>query len=298
MEYEIEELVRDHNRCGEAPTWDAAGRRVLWTDNETDRTYQYAVDTGEREVLSEGIITSGIALNRSGGLILGGSGGLHLWRRQGDSRTIAARCGDEDLRINDLIADPSGRIYAGTLYWGPGGMEKAGKLYLFSPDGSIRAVDEGIELSNGLGFSLDNRILYYTDSTARTIYAYDVDCVTGDLTNRRVFVQVPADEGIPDGMTVDAQGFVWSAQWYGAQIVRYDPDGKVERRISMPVRQVSSLAFGGDNLTELYVTTAGHSWEGPYAPPGYDFKATNIGGSLYRIRVDIQGRAEHLADFR
>ncbi len=296
MAYSIEPIVQDNNQCGEAPTWDAANRRVLWTDNMTDMTYQYALDIGQRKVLTKGVVASGIALNRPGGLILGGPTGLHVWR-DGNWRTLAAKYGDEQLVINDLIADPQGRVYAGTLYWGANGMEKTGRLYLISPDGSIRVVEEGVELSNGLGFSLDNKTLYFTDSTVRRIYAYDVNSATGDLSNRRVFVQVPGDEGIPDGMTVDAEGYVWSAQWYGSQIVRYDPDGKVERRLAMPVKQVSSVIFGGDDLTDLYVTTAGHSWEGPYAPPGYDFKASNIGGALYRIRTDVQGRPEYQADF-
>jgi sugar lactone lactonase YvrE len=296
MAYPIEPIVQDNNQCGEAPVWDAANRRVLWTDNETDKTYQYSPVTGQREVLTEGVVVSGIALNRSGGLVMGGPAGLHVWR-DGNWRTVAATHGDEQLQINDLIADSHGRVYAGTLYWGASGMERTGRLYLISPDGSIRVVEEGVELANGLGFSLDNKTLYFTDSTMRRIYAYEVNGLTGELSNRRVFVQVPDDEGIPDGMTVDAEGFVWSAQWYGSQIVRYDPEGKVERRIAMPVKQVSSLVFGGDDLTELYVTTAGHSWEGPYAPPGYDFKAPNIGGSLYRIRVDIRGRPENLAAF-
>lgn len=296
MAYTIEVIVQDNNKCGEAPTWDVSNRRVLWTDNETDKTYQYAVDSDEHSILTQGVVVSGMALNRSGGLLLGGPTGLHLWR-DGQWRSIAATHEDEQLKINDMIADPHGRIYAGTMYWGAGGMEKTGCLYLIAPDGSIRVVDEGIELANGLGFSPDNRTLYFTDSTARKIYAYNVNPSTGELSGRRVVVQVPTDEGIPDGLTVDAEGFIWSAQWYGSQIVRYDPQGKVERRIAMPVRQVSSVIFGGDTLTDLYVTTAGQSWVGPYAPPDYDFNASNIGGSLYRIRVDIQGRPEHLADF-
>ncbi|HPD31657.1 MAG TPA: SMP-30/gluconolactonase/LRE family protein [Phycisphaerae bacterium] len=296
MSYAIEPVVQDGNKCGEAPTWDAPNRRVLWTDNETDTTYQYNVDTGERKVLTRGVVVSGIALNRSGGLLLGGPTGLHFWQ-DGQWRSMAATYKGEELKINDMIADPQGRIYAGTMYWGAGGMEKTGCLYLIAPDASVRVVDEGIELANGLGFSPDNRTLYFTDSTARKIYAYDVNPSTGELSGRRVVVQVPTDEGIPDGLTVDAEGYIWSAQWYGSQIVRYDPQGKVERRIAMPVKQVSSIIFGGDDLTDLYVTTAGQSWVGPYAPPGYDFNAPNIGGSLYRIRVGIQGRPEHLADF-
>jgi D-xylonolactonase len=153
-------------------------------------------------------------------------------------------------------------------------------------------VDEGIEIANGLGFSPDNRTLYFADSARRVIFAYDVDASSGDLSRRRIFVQVPRDEGLPDGLTVDRKGFVWCAQWYGSQVVRYDPEGRVERRIALPVRQVSSVIFGGDDLSDLYVTTAADPWPSPLAPAGYDASAADQGGSLYRIRLDVQGRSD------
>src|SRR5207244_12405723 len=116
---------------------------------------------------------------------------------------------------------------------------------------------------------------------------------TGEFTRKRSVVKVAATEGIPDGLTVDADGFVWCALWYGEQCVRYDLDGKPEQRISMPVRQISSVAFGGSALTDLYVTSAADSWRSELAPPGYDFNASNMGGALYRIKMDIKGIPEH-----
>ncbi|HOA72150.1 MAG TPA: SMP-30/gluconolactonase/LRE family protein [Phycisphaerae bacterium] len=296
MAYHIEQVANTNDKCGEAPTWDAANNRVLWVDNESSFVHALSLDTGQVTRISTGLMVSGVALNTKGGYVFAGATGLHVWRGQDDYRTVISEFAGESLYFNDILADPSGRVYAGTLYWGGNGMEKFGKLYLVKPDGSAEIVDEGIELSNGLGFSPDNRTLYYTDSFARRIYAYDVDTASGRLSNRRVFVQVPSDEGLPDGLTVDAEGFVWSAQWYGGQVVRYDPQGKVERRIAMPMMQVSSCLFGGPNLTDLYVTTAANSWEGPYAPPGYNFKAANIGGPLYRVRLDIQGKPDYAAD--
>lgn len=296
--YPIEMAANTQDKCGEVPTWDAGGNRVLWVDNESCLVHELSLATGRHQTISRDLMVGGIALNKTPGtLVFAGFTGLHVWRKQGEFRTVISEHAGDVLQFNDMIADPKGRIYGGTMYWGASGMEKHGKLYLISGDGKAEVVAEGIEVSNGLGFSLDNRTLYYTDSTARKIYAFDVDTASGRLSNRRVFVQVPGDEGIPDGMTVDAQGFIWSAQWYGGQVVRYDPDGKVERRIAMPMLQVSSCLFGGPDLTDLYVTTAANSWEGPYAPPGYNFKAPNIGGPLYRVRTDIQGRPEHVAEF-
>lgn len=298
MEPNIEIIASDNNLCGEGPIWDGSKRRLIWTDISSSLVYQFFPDTGAKDIINRNLMVAGIARNRDGALILAGATGIHHWRGQDDYRTLVTKHDGEDLYFNDIIADARGRVYAGTVYWGANEMEKPGKLYLLDTDGSVRIADDGIEMSNGLGFSPDNRTLYYADTSARLIYAYDVDARTGALSNKRAFVQVPKTEGIPDGLTVDSQGYVWSAQWYGSQVVRYDPDGKVERRISMPVRQVSSVAFGGADLSDLYVTSAAESWPSKFAPPGYDFNASNIGGSLYRIRLDIQGRAEHLANLQ
>jgi D-xylonolactonase len=229
-------------------------------------------------------------------LIVAGSTGLHLWRGQDDYRTIVGEYGGERLSFNDIIADPHGQIYAGTYYWGPQGMGKTGKLYLIDTDGSIRIVDDEVKLSNGLGFSRDNCTLYYADSAARCIYRYEVETETGRLKNKRIFVTVPPAEGIPDGLTVDADDCVWCALWYGGQVVRYDPEGNVRRRISLPVKQVSSVTFCGLYLTDLYITTAGEYWPSPMVPEGYDPKVPQ-GGSLYRIRLDTPGKTEYQANF-
>ena len=294
MSLTIDIVADTHDSCGEAPIWDAAGKRVIWTDNESSKVYQWPAAGGAATLLSDGLQVSGIAFNADGRLVFAGAGGVHLWRGPGDYQTLVTEYGGVPLSINDMIADPKGRLYAGTMFWGPDGMVRAGALYLVERAGTIRPVEEGIGLSNGLGFSPDDRTLYYTDSTARRIYAYNL-AADGSLSGKRVFAEVSADEGVPDGLTVDADGFVWSATWYGGQIVRYDPQGKLERRIKLPYKQTSSLIFGGPDLDEIFVTTAFNSWRGPYTPPGYDFDK-NIGGPLLRVRgTGIRGRLEHVA---
>ena len=297
MEGELEVVARDNNRCGEGPIWDPARGRLIWNDLSSNLVYQFIPRTGEKTVISRELMVSGIALNRTGELVFAGSGGLHLWSGEGCYRTIVSEDRGQPLCFNDMIADPRGRIYAGTCFWGPGGMERPGCLYLIDTGGTCRIVDEGIQLSNGLGFSPDNGTLYSSDSAAPAIYAYDVETATGRLSRKRLFVRVSREDGIPDGLTVDREGFVWCAMWYGAQVVRYAPDSRVERRIRMPVTQVSSIAFGGEDWRDLYITTAAETWASPLAPPGHDFSAPNTGGSLYRLRVDVQGKPEHLANF-
>lgn len=293
----IEVVADDNNRCGEGPLWDFEQKRLVWTDIESALVYEWRPEQNQKTLISRGLHVSSIALNKHGELIFGGAGGLHIWREQNDYQTVISSFAGENLFINDMIADPKGRMYAGTLHWGPNGMEKYGKLYLIDSYAFVRVMDENIGISNGLGFSPDNCTLYYTDSAARLIYAYSVDPESGALSKKRIFARVPETEGLPDGLTVDSEGFVWSARWYGGEVVRYDPKGKVERRIKMPMMQVSSVAFGGPDLTDLYITTASDVWRGPLAPPGFDFDAPNIGGPLYKISLDIKGKPEHKAKF-
>jgi D-xylonolactonase len=280
----LEIVAQDNNLCGEAPIWDAAAKRLLWVDLGSNLVYEHAA--GTTRVIHRDLMVSGLALNDDGALIFAGATGIHL-----GGRTIVA-----DF-FNDILPDSRGRLYAGTLHWGAKGLEKPGQLLLIE-SGTVRVVDEGIEIANGLGFSPDDRTLYFADSARRAIFAYDVDPATGSLSRRRVFVHVPREEGLPDGLTVDREGFVWCAQWYGSQVVRYDPDGRVERRIPMPVAQVSSVIFGGPDLTDLYITTAADPWPSPLAPPGYDPQAKNQGGSLYRLKTDVQGRPDYRAALR
>ena len=291
---DIELICNDNNLCGEGPLWDPAGGRLIWNDASSSLLFEY-VPGQERRIINSGLMIAGEALNRDGRLVVCGAAGLHLWLRQDVFLTLIQEHEGESLIFNDMIAEPTGGIYAGTLYWDATGMTRRGKLYHVAADGRVRIMDDGIELANGLGFSPDGRTLYFADSAARAIYAYDVVPGDASLRGKRVFVRVGDDEGIPDGLTVDCEGFVYSAQWYGAQIVRYDPEGKVERRISMPVTQVSSVAFGGKDLRDLYATTAGQAWLGPLVPPGYD--ASNSGGGLYRIRMETPGVPEHVAEF-
>ncbi len=293
-DHHVEVIAADNNKCGEGPVWDGAKGRLIWNDLSLSLVFQFAPATKERKTLSTGLMAAGIALNEGGLLVFAGSGGVHLWRGQDDYQTILESFEGEQLFFNDILAAPEGRLYAGTTYWGESGMQKHGKLYLLEPNGSVRVVQDGIEMSNGLGLSPDRKTLYHADTIQRVINAYRVQ-PDGSLMEKRTFARIDPEDGLPDGLTVDSEGFVWSAQWYGAQVLRLDPDGKIERRVRMPARQISSVAFGGPELRDLYVTSAGEAWPSEYAPPGYDFNASNVGGSLYRVRGDIAGLPEQVA---
>ncbi len=192
--------------------------------------------------------------------------------------------------MNDCTADPAGRLLAGSWFYHPSKDYPLGYLVRVDTDGTAHVIDEGFHLANGLGFSPNGRTLYFTDSAVRRIYAYDYDVSTGMARNRRVFVKVPDERGLPDGLTVDAEGFVWSAEWYGSRVVRYDPDGKLERTISTPAKQASSLTFGGPDLRHIFITSASKSEAMPVMPPGYDPYTGYFGGALYVINAGISGK--------
>jgi D-xylonolactonase len=135
--------------------------------------------------------------------------------------------------------------------------------------------------------------LYFSDTVARCVYAYDWHRDSGKLTNRRIFVRLPREEGFPDGLTVDAENFLWCAHWFGGCITRYDPDGKRERLVKIPAAQTSSLAFGGPDLNVIFVTSASLSNMLDMAPLGYEPDKIYVGGRLYQVTSEVQGRKEY-----
>ena len=284
--------------CGEGPVWDADAGCLYWTDIDGHRFFRYDPTTKKHAVVNEGFEVAGYALNQHGGFVVVNSGGIWLWDGAGHPQLLADKTGDSKLQMNDAIADPEGRLFAGSNFFDADKNYELGKLVRVDHDGSVHVVDEGFLLANGLAFSPDERVLYFTDSAARRIYAYDYDRKSGAIRNRRIVVQVPVEEGLPDGLTVDAEGFLWSAQWYGSSIVRYDPDGMMERRMHTPAKQTSSLAFGGSDLTDMFVTSASKSWASPLMPAGYDPVAGNFGGQLYHMNPGIPGKLEYKASIR
>jgi D-xylonolactonase len=222
-------------------------------------------------------------LQADGTFLLFQDGRVSILGLDGVQRVVASDLCPGNDRFNDVIADPEGRVFAGAM----GGN---GRLLRFDRDGSVKQVLEGIGIPNGMGFTLDLKGMYFTDSVPRQIYRFDYDRGTGALSHRRVFAEIPQDQGVPDGMAVDAEGFVWTAVWFGGRLKRYAPDGTLDSEVHLPVRQTSAIAFGGPALSHVYVTSAATHEADALKPPGYDTNAQR-GGSLYGFRVrGIQGK--------
>jgi sugar lactone lactonase YvrE len=283
------ELIADYQcHTGENPLWHPQEQRLYWTDIPAGRLFRYDPATGTHEQCYSGVPVGGFTLQADGALLLFmAQGAIARWREGGLDYVVEAMAGERGSRFNDVIADPAGRVFCGTMPT----RARPGRLYRLDTDGSLHLLLEGLGIPNGMGFTLDRRRFYYTDSTQRCIYLFDYDDQTGALANRRQWQRTPAGAGVPDGMTVDAQGCVWSARWDGAAVFRYTPDGVEERRVEVPAKKVSSVAFGGADLSDLYITTA--LAEGTRAAEGAG------AGALFRLRLGgIRGLPEFLSRVR
>jgi len=290
-------VVADYqNLCGECPVWNHADGTLEWIDCVGLKFFRLHWATRQHSLLKQDLPINGFRRNRPGGYVITNNEGVWHWDGYERFSRMAAEAEGSKCQLNDCIADARGRLLAGSYFYNPSADYELGKLIRVDTDGKASVLDDGFHLANGLGFSLDGRTLYFTDSAARRIYAYDYQITTGSARNRRVFAQVPKEEGLPDGLAVDRDGFVWSAQWYGSCIVRYDLEGKVERRVPIPAKQVSSLAFGGPELTDIFVTSAGQSEIMPIMPPGYDPKTGYFGGALFHLNLGIAGQPSNVTD--
>jgi D-xylonolactonase len=266
---------------------------IYWSDITGQRVHRFISGATEPELLLKGTEVSGLIAHADGGFTVVNSQGLWRWDGGAGFDNCVKAVNGQTCQLNDCIADARGRVISGSQFFNPHEQYELGKLFLFDTDGSTRILDEGLHLSNGLAWSPAGDFLYLADSVARRIYRYAYNLAAGSIGEREVLIQVPEEDGIPDGMTTDSEGFLWSAHWYGGCVVRYDPDGKEERRIHLPAKQISSVAFGGPDLADLYITSAAQAEPGP-TPPGYE--ATGyLGGALYCLRTDVQGRAENIS---
>tara|TARA_B100001250_G_scaffold89810_1_gene74567 strand:+ start:28224 stop:29123 length:900 start_codon:yes stop_codon:yes gene_type:complete len=299
VEYHIEKLASPNAVVGEGPVWNSAEKKLYWTDIYGGKLFKYDPDKKTNEIIHNGVQVGGLRFNESGGLLLGSWEGILLWKSDKDIEIIKEGKidgTDINIRVNDVISGPDGSFYCGTdaTNW------KNDVVFRINPDRSIDVVDEGVELCNGMGFSPDERTFYNTDSLKKIIYKWDYNKKNKSLSNKRVFVKLDKEDmGIVDGMTVDSEGFIWSAIWFSSKVLRFDPDGKLEREISFPATQTSCPAFGGKDLNELYVTTANSgTGEKPSGvePKNYNFNSYR-GGDLFRVKLDIQGKLEYKTKF-
>lgn len=271
---------------GEAPFWCPEEKVLYWLDIVGKNIYRFDPESGDRDTFRQEYEFGCIVKRTKGGFIGGTNKGIVLV--EDDLKTLEIIVDPEshltNNRFNDGKCDRNGRFWAGTTDIDE--VDPTGSLYSV---GTSLAVDKhfsDVIVANGLGWSPDNCTMYFTDSGIQTIHAFDYDIKTGSIANRRDFVVVDSSEGIPDGLTVDAEGYIWSAHWNGSRITRYDPAGKVNKVIEMPVPNVTSLAFGGKNLDQLYITSA------RLGMTDEEIEQAPLSGGLFVMETGCQGLPE------
>ena len=235
-------IVDRHCDNAEVPLWHSQQECLYWTDIPKGMVFRYYPHNGTHEQIYSGEPVGGMTIQADGSLLLFKTKGtIERWQ-EGNITTLVSEIPEErETRFNDAIADPQGRVFSGTIIT----RKRPGHLYRLDPDGSLHLILEGLTIPNGMGFSPDHKYFYFTDSDRRSIYRFTYDVETGNLSDRQIFVVTPIGEGVPDGLTVDAEGYVWSARWNGSHLFRYSPEGEEVLRIPFPALKVSSVTFGG-----------------------------------------------------
>lgn len=249
----ITTLFNDRCELGENPLWNGDHGCLHWTDIDGGKVHRLHLASGRHEIIYRGVPVGGFTLQENGDLLLFRVSDLALLHADGRVEVMREFSDEGTERFNDVIADPEGRVFAGTI----GRTETSGGLWRVDRDGTMNLLFRGTGVSNGMGFSPDLRTFYWTCSTRRRIHAYDYDRATGAINRERLLYQATPEEGIPDGMTVDRHGHIWSARWDGFAVVHHAPDGTVIARFPFPVAKVTSLCFGGPDLDRFFVTSAG-----------------------------------------
>lgn len=259
--YEV--AVRAEAELGEGPTWDPAAGRLIWVDILSSRVHTYDPATDRRTVRTTEQHVGAAKPRAGGGLVLNLRDGVGLLDGDGTFRWLR-HDPVPGRRGNDAAVAPDGSLWAGTMRYdeAPGG----GSLSRVTGDGSAEVVLDDVAVSNGTGWSPDGGLMYYVDSPTGRIDVFTY--ADGRVTGRRTLAQVEDGAGFPDGLTVDADGCVWVALWDGGAIRRYTPAGRLDRVLELPVPRPTACAFGGADLSDLYITTARTGLASPHPLAG------------------------------
>lgn len=265
---------------GEGPLWHVKEQALYWVDITDKKLYRWDSQSDEIQQWNMPGHIGCVAARENGGFIAGIDDEICFIELPSGKIKKQTTVLDH-YRLNDGKCDRQGRFWVGTV----AETKPEGHLYRFDPDGKLHVMQDGIYISNGLGWSPDNAFFYYTDSLNRMIYRYQFNPKTGEISDKINFIETPKDEGVPDGLAIDSEGDIWSARWNGWKITHYSPKGNIIEEIDMPVQRPTSCMFGGTNLNTLFITSACRDiGETENLPPP--------AGSLFAISVNVKGLPE------
>ena len=279
-------IVNTRDSLGESPLWDPVTERLFWVDINRRLIHQLDPRTGK--ITDWPCKTEPGCLGRAdnGRLVAGLRDGFYFFSpATGEFERITdPEPGKPENRVNDGKVDRAGRFWAGTMR-DPNPDEPCGALYKLEGQTALQMLD-GIRIPNSLCWSPDNQTLYFSDTRARVIWGFDFNLASGELTNRRLFVDLQGQLGRPDGATVDTEGYLWSAEYGGGRVVRYTPDGTVDKVVNLPVANVTCPTFGGTDYKTLFITTASQRLT------ENELAEQPLAGGLFSLKVTVAGLPE------
>jgi sugar lactone lactonase YvrE len=281
----LPELVLDARAdLGEGPAWDASQGMLYWLDIHAGALHTFNPHDRIDSFIDLGEPVGCVAPSGEGNIILGlhsGLASLHLPTQ----KLVGLISPEKDLpgnRFNDGKCDPAGRFLAGTM--DNAEKDASGSLYSYAPDGTLKTLLTGVRISNGMAWSPDTRIFYFIDTPTRQVTAFDYDLTTGEIARPRQVITVPQDLGWPDGMTSDTEGMLWVAMWGGAKLTRWDPArGALLNVIPIPAFNCTSCCFGGQGMTELFITSARRTMNSS------QLAQYPLSGGLFQVHAGVQG---------
>ncbi|MBF4552511.1 SMP-30/gluconolactonase/LRE family protein [Corynebacterium suicordis] len=272
---QVEQITDSITYHGEGPVWFPREGVLHWVDMLAGDVLTLT-SSGNVTRKHVGAIAAAVRPRRDGGAVIGVERGFALMDSAGEITTLPEVWSSKKIRMNEGGCDPDGRFYCGSMAYDqtPG----AAKVFRLSPDGSVDIVLEGVTVSNGLEWGPDGTLAYYNDTATFSVSVFDYSLENG-LHNRRTLTTI-ADSGRPDGLTVDAEGGIWTAIANQGAMHRYSPEGKLDQVINLPATKVTACTFGGANLDELYITTSRED-----LPEGEEPRA----GALFHVEPGVKG---------
>ncbi|MDP5276592.1 SMP-30/gluconolactonase/LRE family protein [Chengkuizengella axinellae] len=281
---QVQLIVDSKSLLGEGPCWDEQKQCLYWVDILQEKLHIYDPKEESNTTIQLDQAPGAVVKRSSGGLVLAMLDGFFAYDLHTNQFTqiIDPESHLPENRFNDGKCDPAGRFWAGTMRLDL--KNDLAALYCLDTNLSVRKMIHPVSTSNGLAWSQDHKTMYYIDTPTQQVVAYDYSIESGEITNKKVAVEIPAAEGGPDGMTIDAEGKLWVAHWGGYKVSRWDPQtGKQIDEIKVPAKQVTSCTFGGDNLDELFITTANVGLE------SVELEKFPHSGGLFSIKTNIKG---------
>ena len=285
---EVNQAVHCQNILGEGPIWHPEEQALYWVDIDGKLIQRFFPSSSKVETFPVPKKVSVLAIGEKGGFIAGAEDGIYFWDTYSNHLEFLTdpEPGKTNARFNDGKVDARGRFWIGTMT--PTGATSSLYCLYFGDylDLYLEQMIENVTISNGIGWSPDSRLMYYVDSLRYTVFSYNFDLENGKISKRRVFFKSNPEMGIPDGLTVDTEGYIWLALYDGWKVIRINPAGKVDIEIQMPVSRPSSCAFGGEDMDKLYITSISEGLNKAQR------KKEPLAGDLFVVHTPVRGKPE------